>query len=215
MKGYYEKYWQGSLEKGDALYADPPDWPEKETRRILAAMGDRISGRVLDVGCGDGTFARLLRRHNPDVDLFCLDLAEAAVAKAGDNHGGPPLRLMVGSVESLPCGSDVFDGVLLIEVLEHVFDIGDILREIHRVLKKDGVAFITTTDFNWPKKLIIAALMFDRYFYPTNPHIRFFTRKTLADMLQKTGFKVASYQWNGSYLGIMPMGQIVIAQKVE
>jgi hypothetical protein len=44
---------------------------------------------------------------------------------------------------------------------------------------------------------------------------RIFTRKSLKDILRKSGFSVFSYQWNGRYFGIMPMGQIMICKKVK
>lgn len=64
------------------------------------------------------------------------------------------------------------------------------------------------------KQIIIATFFWNKYFYPTNPHIRFFNKSTLKDILGKHGFKIIKYSWNGSYFKIMPKGQIVIAQKI-
>jgi ubiquinone/menaquinone biosynthesis C-methylase UbiE len=215
VKAYYEKYWQGTLETDDALYADPPTWPEKETRRLLKAMDGVINGVVLDAGCGDGTFDRIICRHHPDLTLYGMDISRTAVSKAGSDPSSGRLSFAVGDVVSLPFKDRIFDCVVLIEVIEHVFDVPQLLGEINRVLKDGAKLFITTTDFNLLKKMIVAAFLFERYFYPTNPHIRIFTRKSLKDILLKSGFNVRSYQWNGSYFGIMPMGQIVICEKVK
>ena len=212
MKTYYEKYWQGTLDKDDALYADPPNWPEKETNRIINALEGKISGKVLDAGCGDGTFTKILNKHNRHLQLFGLDISETAIKKAADENFHR-LEFTVGDVISLPYKDCSFDCVILIEVLEHVFDIMSLLTQINRVIKKNGTLVITTTDFNCLKKLIISLFLFDRYFYPTNPHIRIFTKNTLKNLLGKCGFRIIHYQWNGSYWGIMPMGQIVIGKK--
>lgn len=214
MKEYYEKYWLGTLDKTDALYADPPYWPEKEANRILKAMDGKIQGRVLDVGCGDGDFGRMLMQRKYGLELHGVDIAETAIRKAHTSMDGN-MRLTVGDVTGLPYRDDSFDCVLLIEVIEHVFDILRLLGEINRVLKNDGVLFITTTDFNLLKKIFISFFLFDRYFYPTNPHIRFFTKKTLISVLDKRGFKVIYHQWNGHYFRLIPMGQIMIGKKTN
>ncbi len=215
MKSYYEKYWQGTLGDSDALYADPPTWPEKETRRLLKALNGVINGVVLDAGCGDGTFDKIICTHHPDLKLYGMDISWSAVGKAGSAPLPKRLSFAVGDVVSLPFKDLMFDCVILVEVIEHVFDVPQLLGELKRVLKDGGKLLITTTDFNLLKKMIVAVFLFERYFYPTNPHIRIFTRKSLKDILHKSGFNVLSYQWNGNYFGIMPMGQIVICEKVK
>ena len=44
---------------------------------ILEYFGDLRTGRALDVGCGKGRFARILKERNPDALVAGLDLAEA------------------------------------------------------------------------------------------------------------------------------------------
>ncbi len=213
MKNYYENYWLGTLDKENTLFADPPYWPEKESNRILDAMKGRIEGRVLDIGCGDGCFGRKLLERQKGLELHGVDIAETAIRKA-HKVANAKMRLAVCDVVSLPYQNNSFDCVLMLEVIEHVFDIINFLSEIYRVLKKDGVLFITTTDFNFLKKVIISCFFFDRYFYPTNPHIRFFTRKNLRSVLIKCGFEVIHQQWNGDYFRLMPMGQIMVGKKI-
>jgi len=103
--------------------------------------------------------------------------------------------------------------VTLIEVIEHLLDPEALLCEIRRVLKDEGPLIITTSDFNWPKKVLIAACCWERYFHPAGPHIRFFTRSSLARLLDKLGLRVVAYRWNASYFGLMPKGQITVARK--
>lgn len=56
---------------------------------------------------------------------------------------------------------------------------------------------------------------FHRFFYPTTPHIRYFSRWNLADLLIKKGFRPVAYQKNRTYFGFIPQGQLVAAQKVS
>ena len=72
---------------------------------------------------------------------------------------------------------------------------------------------MTTTDFNWLKKIIIASFYWDKFFYPNNPHIRFFTKKTLIEMCKKYSLQLVDYKWNKSYFGLMPKGQMIVFKK--
>jgi ubiquinone/menaquinone biosynthesis C-methylase UbiE len=214
VKLYYNEYWRGSKRDRNALYADPPTWPEKETRRLLGSLRGIAEGVILDAGCGDGTFDRILCAEMRPHKLFGLDISHTAIRKAHQASPCDHSTFSVGDSTSLPYKDRLFDCVLLIEVLEHIFDVPRLLSEVRRVLKDGGKAFITTTDFNLLKRMFISIFCFERYFFPTNPHIRFFTRRSLKTLLTDAGFKEVSYRWNGSYLGLMPMGQMAVCQKV-
>ena len=125
----------------------------------------------------------------------------------------PDVRFEQGELNDLPLESASIDSITMDEVIEHLVDVESALEEFSRVIKPGGILLITTTDFNWLKGVVIAMFFFEKYFYPTNPHIRFFTKSTLAEVLGMHGFTVVKYAWNGGYFGMMPKGQMVLAQK--
>jgi SAM-dependent methyltransferase len=94
------------------------------------------SRRVLDVGCGVGAFVRRLREFSPQV--YGFDVDGTSVVKGAEQV--PGLALAVG--EHLPYQDDVFDVVLMHEVLEHVDDDLATLREVRRVLAPGGKAVV-------------------------------------------------------------------------
>ena len=211
-QSFYERYWgQQSAFKRDGVAELPPEWNEENLERILKFCRDKIQGRVLDVGCGDGFFtAQILKRFNLK-NIYGLDISQKAVDFARFKH--PEIKFQQSALNHIPEETNSIDSITMIEVIEHLVDIEGTLKELFRVMKPGGILLIATTDFNWLKQVIIAIFFFEKYFYPTNPHIRFFKKSTLADILSKNGFSIIKYAWNGDYLKIMPKGQMILAQK--
>lgn len=88
-------------------YEDPSQRTRAEALLRLLPPG---TGRVLDVGCGDGAVTNVLAAHH---DVTGVDIAVAALA-----HVKAPTR--VASAHDLPFGDRSFDAVVLAEVLEHL-----------------------------------------------------------------------------------------------
>jgi 2-polyprenyl-3-methyl-5-hydroxy-6-metoxy-1,4-benzoquinol methylase len=211
-KDYYERYWNkpfGIDGKGFAEY--PPEWDERSLQRMFSFCSGMLKGKVLDAGCGDGFFSNQLTHFDAVKDITGIDISEKAIEMALEKY--PNNHFRQASLNKIPCENASFDSIVMVEVIEHLVDIDGTLGDLSRVLKPGGLLLITTSDFNWLKAVIIAMFYFEKYFYPTNPHIRFFTKTTLAEVLLAHGFKVIKYSWNGSYLGLMPKGQMVLARK--
>ncbi len=211
-KDYYERYWRKPLGIDGQGFAEyPPEWSKSDLQRVLSFYSGMLKGKVLDAGCGDGFFSNQLTCCDEVKDITGIDISEKAVEMALEKY--PKTQFRQASLNKIPFENASFDSIVMVEVIEHLVDIDGTLEDLSRVLKPGGLLLITTTDFNWLKAVIIAMLYFEKYFYPTNPHIRFFTKTTLAEVLLVHGFKVIKYSWNGSYLGLMPKGQMVLARK--
>jgi SAM-dependent methyltransferase len=94
---------------------------------------------ILDVGCGDGTFGRILFNGvtlDAGVDRDEKEIERARATRCYDD-------LRVAEVERLPFESDTFATVYSNCVLEHIPDIETALREIHRVLAPGSALYIT------------------------------------------------------------------------
>ena len=85
--------------------------------------------RVLDVGCGDRPYERLL--------------AGAAEIVGFDVPGNPHADLH-GSIEALPVEDATFDVVLCLQALEHVPDPAAAVRELRRVVRPGGRVLLST-----------------------------------------------------------------------
>jgi SAM-dependent methyltransferase len=113
-------------------------WTRGLERRleIMRRHVDLEGKRILDIGCGVGSFVRRLREFSPSIVGFDVD--RDRVVEGGKEV--PDLALAVG--EHLPYADNTFDVVLLHEVLEHVTDDEATLRETQRVLTPGGKAVI-------------------------------------------------------------------------
>jgi len=211
-KEYYERYWaqETSDEKGFANA--PPERHIEELNRIMGILKPYVSGCLLDVGCGDGSISDGLSKLPGVIEVHGVDISNTAIRIATSKY--PHVKFRVAQVTDLPFGSNFFDVVTAIEVIEHVYDTQLMFKEFSRVIKKGGYLIITTTDFNLLKKIAIALGDWDKYFYPTNPHIRFYSKKSLDAILCRFGFRKVSHRWNGNYFGMMPKGQIMVAKKL-
>ncbi len=178
-----------------------------------ANYGKMIKGKILDAGCGEGDFALHIAKTTDVKQVDGIDISQTAIKrcikKAKENSLSEKTKFTTGSITNLPFTDSIFDSVFAFEIVEHIVDTEKMFKEFNRVLKKGGYLGITTVDFNLPKMIIIALFYFETYFDPTTPHIRFFTKNTLKKMLEKNGFKLLQYQWDGSYFGVMPMGQVL------
>lgn len=111
-----------------------------------AFIRDKLSqsSRVLDLGCGVGYGCRSVCESTSD--LVGLDVSLEAIRKARSIYSHPKIEYMVARGESLPFRDSSFNAVISFEVIEHISQEHQpfYLSEIVRVLKPDGVAFLST-----------------------------------------------------------------------
>jgi ubiquinone/menaquinone biosynthesis C-methylase UbiE len=208
-KNYYNRYWEKQID--GKLLNLPPTWTRENLHWHHSFFRKYVGKNILDVGAGDGTFLDFIMKKNKQVQAFASELSAEAISIGKKKY--PEINFKNESLERLSFGNEVFDTVFAIEVVEHLLDTDQCLAEINRVMKNGGYLCITTTDFNLPKKIIIATFFWNKFFYPNNPHIRFFTKATLADICKKHGFKLMEHKWNRSYFGLMPKGQMAVFKK--
>lgn len=119
----------------------------------LAALGrqSELRGdRLLDVGCGDGAYTVHLAEGFDRVDAIDIQADRLALFRERLKDDSLSERISVRdmSADRLDYDDDTFDYVVAIEVLEHITELDQALREIQRVLRPGG-RFAFTTPNRW------------------------------------------------------------------
>jgi ubiquinone/menaquinone biosynthesis C-methylase UbiE len=129
-------------------YMDSDDysiWARDELRtRQLHDMLTYIPHRpkkLLDYGCGVGGWLPFLRRIFPDAEIHGMDISGIALKKAKEKFPDCSFHHLKDSIASLK--DDSFDLLFSYHVLEHVDDIKASVKDIARLISKDGYLFIT------------------------------------------------------------------------
>ena len=100
-----------------------------------------IKGDLLELGCGEGRGVELL---SPLADSYlALDKIDEVIEKLKSAHPDVDFRQAVFPPFT-GLADNSFDSIVSFQVIEHVKQDGDFLKEIHRVLKPGGVAVLTT-----------------------------------------------------------------------
>lgn len=110
--------------------------------RLMDAGFLQLDARVLEVGCGAGTYVRLLGKRGHDVVGLDYSLPTLARATAAD-----PSRLgryIAGEGYRLPFGPATFESVVCIGVFQSLQEPGQALAEMARVLRPGGVLLVET-----------------------------------------------------------------------
>jgi len=154
------------------------------SRRDLI-LGMLEGKKVLDIGCGTGFITNMAAKNGYDVTG--IDLEKEGIRIARKNMGRKKVRYMLGDFFDFKFKKGSFDSVILADVLEHVKEEGKMLREIFRVLKKDGVLIMTVPAFHF---------LFG-YHDREVGHLRRYSRKKLEKQVKRAGFGIEkSRYWN-------------------
>jgi len=144
------------------------------------------SARILDVACGSGLFLHLA--ENFFSETFGLDIAESAIKKA--RRIASRTLFICGCGEYLPFPDESFDLVTNLGSLEHFLSPEKGVREIARVLKKNGRAYILVPNSYFLPIIINVWLKGDKGLKSNQPLERLATKTEWQQLLEKNGLKV-------------------------
>jgi ubiquinone/menaquinone biosynthesis C-methylase UbiE len=112
-------------------------------------LKDYAKGNVLDLGCGDGTHAGMVREFFTG-QIYAIDPSEQIINKAKNNFSD--INFKTASAYKLPYQDNFFDLIYSIDVIEHLKEPQKMLIEVQRILKPGGVIIFQTP--NYPIKRV-------------------------------------------------------------
>jgi len=159
----------------------------------------REGGRLLDIGCGNGT-TYLTRMRTMGWDTYGVELNDRAckyAIAAGHN-------IFCGQLSDAAWPNDYFDAISLWDTLEHIHNPRQVLTECRRILKPDGILALSVPNFG----SIYARILKDKWFMFTAPlHYYHYTFGTLSKLLGRCGFRVSMLEY--------PLGEAGIAESLR
>lgn len=153
---------------------------KNDTKRFSTALTSVKPGdRVLDMGCGVGTFTKLVKKTYPTCEVWGTDISSTAIE---DNLKENPEIIYkheyIGFQDKLP--RDYFDVVFCGETIEHLDEPEEAFREGFEMLKSGGKLIITT-----PKE--------DRI--QSEEHVWFYTHEDVEKLFLEAGFNEVEFKY--------------------
>jgi len=144
-----------------ALYPHVPSLTHWRAWEYAAYQKYRLQGRILDLGCGDGRYFRLLW---PDAkDVFGVDM-NPGVAEAA-RQSGVYRAVHVAAAHEVPEESGTFDHVFANCSLEHMDHLDSVLAEIARCLKPRGTLLCSVVTDRFLQWALLPKLVADAGFH--------------------------------------------------
>ncbi|HEY5365314.1 MAG TPA: class I SAM-dependent methyltransferase [Casimicrobiaceae bacterium] len=165
-------------------------------RLALLDLFPRAPERLLDVGCGNGATGAAAKARWPGVETIGIELVPEAAQRAAARLD----RVIAGSVETLDlaaAGIAGVDGVLLLDVLEHLVDPWRFLERLRAVL--DPAAMVVASIPNVANLWLLDELAAGRFAYAADglldkTHLRFFTRQSIAALFDGAGYDIERWE---------------------
>ncbi len=185
LKKILEQTYYGSRKKSFKRFLLFPLQP------LLRSVKVQKNARLLDVGCGEGTFLDKMKKY--EMEVQGVDFSEVAISRAKEKG----LSVFHGSLKEARFPNEFFDVITINHVFEHLYDPIETLVEIKRILKKDGVVILGT-----PNVDSLGSHLFGKFWMPleTPRHLFLYSMRTMRLISKKVGFKIVkqsfqSYPW--------------------
>ncbi len=197
-----KQHYHSTKELDHILHQVPPDYYQKSIESnilqkrwhtgklsaVLQSIGSFQPKKVLDVGCAGGWFISEMAKKYPHTKCYGVDVYEPAISYAKKRYEA--ITFSTADAHKLPYQNESFDLIVCTEVLEHVIDPKNVMDEITRILKKDGIAIIEMDSGNLLFRIIWHWWTNMRKGVWKDSHIHAFTAKKLETLLKKSTLKI-------------------------
>lgn len=172
-------------------------WFRHETGELFEGFMINPEDSILDIGCGDGPFAHFCAERGAEVIFADIDAAKvAAVGEMLKHSKARAILPLVTDAKPIPLADNRVSKVIAMEVLEHVEDPRDFMRELVRVAKPGCLFLLTVPDPVGEN--VQRTLAPPSYFEPPN-HIRVFERTDFERLVVDAGLVIERRTSYGFY----------------
>ncbi len=162
----------------------------ENSRPEIARLVPSSAITILDVGCGKGLLGTLLKTQIPERKVFGIENIESIANQAAKSLDG----VLVGEVETMAITfpTEFFDCIVFGDVLEHLVDPVAVLRKLRQHLKKEGTIVCSIPNIRHYTSFlkILGGWEYDDYGLFDRTHLRFFSLRTMKQLLHNAGYVV-------------------------
>ena len=165
----------------------------------LDALEKGKKGKVLEIGCGSGAFARAVKKHRPELTVIGGDINSKALRAAKKIGEGVDYRK--ADAHRLPFKDSSLEAIVAFDVWEHLEKPRRALREVFRVLKPGGI-FHTFVPIEG-ERLVLHRLLPSPVFAAKRKyggHIQAFTRKDVMRLVTSAGLEIKKADYSCYWL---------------
>lgn len=173
---------------------------KRRARRVLEELWLKDGDKVLDLGCGNGYYSRLLSQLPVKLKITGIDSYVDAIEDAKTKVSEKKVTFIVGDAEKIPFPKNYFDKIIMSEIIEHVNRDAKVLKEARRVLKEKGILVLTTPNKDYPFLWDPVNWILEHFFNfhiksgffagIWNQHLRLYKSEVLRKKMEEVGFKV-------------------------
>lgn len=172
-------------------------WFQHETHELMTGFAISPEDTVLDVGCGDGPFVQFCANHGAEVIFADIDGEKvAAVERMLQGSPARAVHPLVTDANPLPLADGRANKIIAMEVLEHVDDPAQFMRELVRV-GQPGAQYLLTVPAPLAES-VQKHLAPDSYFQKPN-HIRVFQEQEFEQLVLDAGLVIERKDHYGFY----------------
>lgn len=155
----------------------------KEVRRLSTLPSGKV---VLEIGCGNGIGARLIKEYFSPLKIYAIDLDQRMIDMAKRNTSDDSIIFELGDATKLRYLDEQFDAVFDFGVIHHIPNWEDCIRELKRVLKIGGELIVE--DFSIETFETVTGRILRKL--TSHPYERMYRRTELFECLKSSGFEI-------------------------
>lgn len=163
-------------------------WHTHKINLAKKLIGNIKFKTCLDVGCASGFMIGEIAKTYPTSLYFGIDVYDKAIISAKKNY--PLIKFKTASAEKLPFKNNSFGLILFYETVEHVENPSACLKEIKRVLKKNGALILAMDSGSFLFRIVWFLWENTKGKVWKDAHLHPFHHKELEELIKKAGFKI-------------------------
>lgn len=168
-----------------------------ERHRVFPELFEmRGHRRVLDIAAGVGAIAKRISERYP-AELICNDISPTC-QKLLHKMGLKTVQFDIDALEPFPFEDARFDAVIATVTIEHVLNVEHFLKQIHRILDKDGCFYVSAPNYTGLMYLMRFLLRGKTFHDPMSgpenryeffAHVRYYTYNTMLEFVTSFGYE--------------------------